>query len=104
MVAVSSQTDVIAALRGHRSRLRSLGVTRIGLFGSFARNEATPGSDVDLLVEFRADQKSFDNFMNIAELLETTLERRVELVTPESLSPYLRSRILQEAVYVSIGD
>jgi uncharacterized protein len=61
------------------------------------RNEAHPNSDVDVLVEFIPDQKSFDRFMALADLLEEVLERRVEIVTTEALSPYIGPHILAEA-------
>jgi predicted nucleotidyltransferase len=64
------------------------------------RNQARPESDVDFLVEFAAGQKTFDHFEALAELLEQALERRVELVTTEALSPYLGPRILAEAADV----
>lgn len=83
--------------------MRRYGVRRYGLFGSFARNEATIKSDVDLLVEFVPEQKTFLNFSNLAFFLEDILQRQVELVTPESLSPYIGPEILQNIEYVTIG-
>ena len=77
--------------------MRALGVRRLALFGSFARDEGRAESDVDLLVEFAAGEKTFDHFVALASLLEDALQRRVELVTPEALSPYIGPRILAEA-------
>ena len=65
--------------------------------GSVQRNEARGDSDVDFLVEFALGQKTFDGLLALGELLESTLGRRVELVTAESISPYLRPYILSEA-------
>lgn len=87
-------------LRAHQSELRGLGVARLGLFGSFARDEGTPESDVDILVEFETGKKSFAAFMELAFWLEDALGRPVELVTPESLSPYLAPHILPTVEYV----
>lgn len=95
--------EVLQRLRDHGQEIRSLGVERLGLFGSFARDEQRPESDVDVLVRFRPEKKSFDNFMELAQLLEDVLQRRVELVTTEALSPYLGPRILEEAQDVSLG-
>ena len=80
--------------------IRALGVRRLALFGSVLRDEARPDSDVDLLVEFLPGQKTIDRFMALADLLEATLERRVELVTTEALSPYIGPHILAEAADV----
>ncbi len=94
--AVESKEDVLTRLRNQENQLRSLGVKRLGLFGSFVRQEQTRESDVDVLVEFEASRKSFDSYMRIAFLLEDVLQRPVELVTTEALSPHLGPRILSE--------
>ena len=91
---VIDRSDVVARLREHRSSMPEFGVRKIGIFGSFARDKATSNSDVDVLVEFDPDQKTFDNFMNLSFFLEDILQRRVELVTTSSLSPHIGPRIL----------
>lgn len=100
---VNRKQDVLQRLQEHQEELRALGVRRIGLFGSFVREEQTPESDVDVLVEFQPGQKSFDHFMELAFLLEELFQRRVELVTPESLSPYLGPHILSEVQDVPLS-
>ncbi len=97
MIAVETREEVVDRLVREAGPLLAFGVHRLRLFGSFAREEASPGSDVDLLVDFSAGAKTFDNFMGLAEFLEDTLKRKVELVTAEALSPYLRPSILAEA-------
>jgi predicted nucleotidyltransferase len=77
-----------------------MGVSRLALFGSHARGDATAESDVDLLVEFAPGRKSFDGLVSLADLLEGVLGRRVDAVTVESLSPYIGLKILAEAVDV----
>ena len=79
-------------------------VKRLSLFGSATRSDFRPDSDVDLLVEFQPGQKTFDNFMGLADFFEDLLQRRVELVTTEALSPYLGPRILAEVEDVPLGD
>lgn len=61
------------------------------------RGQATADSDVDLLVTFAPGAKSYSRFFALSELLEARLGRRVELVTPEALSPFIGPRILAEA-------
>ena len=70
---------------------------RLALFGSVLRGEATPESDVDVLVQFVPGSKSFDRFLALSELLEARLGRHVVLVTTEALSPFIGPRILAEA-------
>ena len=101
MKPVQDKRAVIDCIRAARKRLDALGVVRIGLFGSFAKGLQTAASDVDILVEFQPDKHSFDNFMDVSFLLEDVLGRKVELVTPESLSPYIGPHILKEVEDVS---
>jgi uncharacterized protein len=92
-----TRDTAIERLQAIEAEIRHLGVRRLLLFGSVLRNEARPDSDVDVLVEFIPDLKTFDRFMALADLLEETLERRVEIVTTEALSPYIGPHILAEA-------
>jgi hypothetical protein len=101
--AVATREELLHRLASESSAVRALGVQRLALFGSFACDEGRAASDVDLLVEFAPGRKTFDNFVALAELLEEALQRRVELVTPEALSPYIGPRILAEAQDVLLG-
>lgn len=80
-----------------QAEIFGLGVRRLALFGSVQRNAARPDSDVDVLVEFQPGEKTYDHFVALGDLLERVLSRRVELVTLESLSPFLKPYILAEA-------
>ena len=95
-----TRDQVMARLRNAESEIRRLGVRRLALFGSVLRNEAKPDSDVDLLVEFAPGEKSYDRFIALVDLLETLLDRSVELVTTEALSPFIGPHILAEAADV----
>jgi uncharacterized protein len=75
------------------------GVERIGIFGSTARGEEQPDSDVDVLVGFAPGQATFRNFMELAFFLEDLFSRRVDLVTEQGLNAYLRLDIEQEVVW-----
>lgn len=92
-----NRADVIARLQGAEQQIARLGVRRLALFGSVLRNEARSGSDVDLLIEFDPTHKTFDNFLEVSELLERLLDRPIDLVTTEALSPYIGPHILAEA-------
>ena len=100
---LSTKQDILAVLYENRALLRSLGVRRLGLFGSFVRGEQRVDSDVDFLVEFEPDQKTFDHFMNLVVLLEDLLHRRIELVTTEALSPYIGPHIMGEVEYAALA-
>ncbi|HUS84634.1 MAG TPA: nucleotidyltransferase family protein [Anaerolineales bacterium] len=79
------------------AEIRTLGVSRLAVFGSVARGEARPDSDIDILVQFSPGSKTFDRFLALSELLEANLGRRIELITTEALSPFIGSHILAEA-------
>ena len=93
----------MALLFQNQARIRALGVQRLGLFGSFVREQRASESDIDLLVEFSEGKKTFDNFIELSFLLEDVLQRRVELITPDSLSPYIGPRILSEVEYAAFA-
>ena len=99
-----TKDDIVNSIRKSRLKLLSYGVRSIGLFGSFARGQGRPESDVDLLVEFAPDKKTFDNFIDACFLLEDLFGRKVELVTKESLSSYISSYVLREVEYVPLSN
>ncbi len=98
---IRTKQDILNALHENQPRLKTFAVKRIGLFGSFVRGQQRPESDIDLLVEFEPERKSFDVFMGLSFFLEDVLQRRVELVTIESLSPYIGPHILKEVEYAA---
>lgn len=99
-----TKNDVWAALKNNQNWIKALGVKKLGLFGSFVREEQRRDSDIDLLVEFEQDKKTFKNFMALSFLLEDILNRQIELVTAESLSPYIRPYIVKEVEYVPFAS
>lgn len=99
---IQTKKDILDVIAANRTRITALGVKRLGLFGSFLRDQQTADSDIDFLVEFEPGQKNFDNFMELTFLLEALLQRRVELVTTEALSPYIGPHILEEVEYAPL--
>ena len=92
----NTKKDILDAILDSSDVLNRLGVKSIGLFGSFVKNTVRDDSDIDLLVDFLPGQKSFDNFMELAFFLEELLGRKVEIVTPQSLSKHIGPHILKE--------
>ena len=99
---ISEKKGLVRLLHENELTIRSFGVRRLGLFGSFQRDEARADSDVDLFVEFKPGAATFDHFMDLSFFCEDLFGRRVEIVTPNSLSPYLGPRILKEVEYVVV--
>jgi predicted nucleotidyltransferase len=96
---ITSREEVLALIEQNQTALRKLGVRRLGLFGSYARGKATPGSDLDFVVEL--SDKSFDAYMDLKNFLEELFRSRVDLVTVGSIKPRLLPIIQREAVYAS---
>lgn len=89
--------EVLTILETHRDRLKVLGVKSLDLFGSVARDEAHPDSDVDFLVEFTIEATLFDLF-SVQHYLEDILGCKVDLGTYSALRQHLREPVLREAV------
>lgn len=100
---VNTKRELIQKIIDGRLQISSYGVKSLGIFGSFVRNEAKENSDIDFLIEFYPEQKNFDNFMELAFFLQNLLGRKVEIVTPQSLSKYIGPYILKEVEYVPLA-
>jgi predicted nucleotidyltransferase len=99
---VQNKETLLSRLLSNRTKIRSFGVSKLSIFGSFADGKPDSESDVDILIEFDPAQKTYDNFMDLSFYLENLLGRKVELVTPQSLSKHIGPYILKQAQYVAI--
>ena len=96
-----SRAEVLELLTARRDEIvRRFGLRSLSLFGSMARDEARPDSDVDVLVEFDGPT-TFDGHMGLLVYLEDLLGRRVDVVTAKGLEPRLRPLIEQDLVRVA---
>ncbi len=96
MGTVPRRDEVLALLAAHKAELEELGVRSISIFGSVARDEAGPDSDVDVIVELSRPMGFA--FFEIERYLEELLGRKVDVATVNGLHPRLRDRILSEAI------
>jgi predicted nucleotidyltransferase len=95
------RAEALRILSQHRGHLEQHHDVRfIALFGSVARDQASPESDIDLLVEF-ARPPGFDGYMRLKEHLESLLGQRVDLVMTGALKPSVRPEIEREAIRVA---
>ena len=90
---------VLEIIQIHQTQLQELGVKSLGLFGSVAREQAKPDSDVDFLVEFSKPIGFFD-FFRVQHYLEDILGCNVDLGTFDALKEHLRKPVLEELVRV----
>lgn len=82
-------------------KIKGCGVKKIGLFGSYIRNEQKVGSDIDILVEFEKEKKTFDNYMDLKFFLEDLFKYKVDLVVVEAIKPDLKPYILESVKYAT---
>lgn len=95
------KSPVIRKLAAAAPAIRAqFGVTRIGIFGSFARGEQTRKSDVDVVVDFAEGHATLKNFVALAERLEVLFMRNVDLITVEGIDKYIRPRIEAEVIWI----
>lgn len=92
-----TREEVQRRLRAERPELVTLGVRSVEIFGSVARGESTPDSDVDLLVDFDRPIGLF-HFFRVQRRLAEILGCRVDLVMRDAVKPQLRDRIFSEAI------
>ncbi len=100
-----TKDEIFRQLRAHQDTLTKYNVKRIGLFGSYARGEQKPGSDIDFVVEFDLTKfgKNFKGlygaFCGLSDFLENLFGKKVEILTPESLSPHIKPYIEKEIIW-----
>lgn len=92
---------ILKYLSEHKHELHEkYGVIRIGLFGSFARNEDNGESDIDLAVEIKSEKKNIHNFFALKRDLESIFMKNVDIGIESALKPALKKEIKHEIIYV----
>jgi len=97
---VMKRKKVLEILNQYQTELQEMGVKSLALFGSVARDEATPESDVDILVEFNRPMGLF-GLIEVQNRLEELLGCKVDLGTLDSLKYRIRENVLKDCYYVS---
>ena len=93
--------EIITYLRQNMALLNErFGVTRIGIFGSFARGDQTPASDIDMIIEMEEDRKNLHLFLRLKRFLEDEMARKVDLGFEHSIKPAIKEKVLRQVLYV----
>ena len=97
-----NKNDIISFLRANLPVLRSYyHIVRIGLFGSFARNEQGDDSDIDIIVEIESGTPDIHRLkLELEDFIGKTFNRSVDIAREKYLKPYARNAILSEVIYV----
>ncbi|MFP5470933.1 MAG: nucleotidyltransferase family protein [Bacteroidia bacterium] len=98
---MTTREYILEKIKSKKADFAKFGIKQIGLFGSYARNEQTEQSDIDILIDFEPEKENFDNYMAVYDIIEALFKnQRVEIVTKNGLSPYIGPKILKEVNYV----
>ncbi len=98
---MTTKENILAILKSHKAELEKYGVSNIGLFGSYLRNEQSAKSDIDLLIDFEPEKENFDNYMAVYDIFENLFKNeKIEIVTKNGLSKYIGPKILNNVMYV----
>ncbi len=97
-----TKSGILTQIEKNQEKIKDLGVKRIAIFGSFVKNRQTKGSDIDVLVEFRQGEKTFDNFMELRVFLGKLFGRKIDLVTSQALKPRMKLTVLNQARYARL--
>ena len=100
-MGISSIEDIAAYLKNNkRFFYERFGVTRMGIFGSFVREDQTSSSDIDMVVEMEKNRKNIHSFLEMKRLLEKELARKIDMGFEHSLKPIVREKIKGQIIYV----
>jgi len=98
---MTTREYILTTIGSNRDKLARYGIRKVGLFGSYARDEQSPESDIDILIDFEPDHENYDNYMAVYDILEQLFNtEKVEIVTRNGLSPHIGPNILNEVLYV----
>lgn len=91
--------DILSYLVAHKDEFfERYGVVKIGLAGSFARDEATAGSDIDIIVSLQSENK-FRSFFELLHYLEDNLGHKIDMATESSLKPKVKDSVMKDIHY-----
>ena len=98
---MTTREYILTTIGNNRNKLACCGIRKVGIFGSYARDEQSPESDIDILIDFEPDHENYDNYMAVYDILEQLFNtEKVEIVTRNGLSPHIGPKILNEVIYV----
>ena len=98
---MQNESSVLSFLKENKDIFKKeFHVSKIGLFGSYARGEATEESDIDLLIEFDGEVDIFETKFMIREFIKKQLGKEVDICREKYLKSYAKDKILSEVIYV----
>jgi len=99
---VVTKKDILKIINDNREQIKNFGIRRIGIFGSFIRVTQKMNSDIDILVEFKEGEKTFNNYIDLKFFLQKLFNRKVDLVIKDVLKPRVKPYIIKEVKYARL--
>ena len=98
-----TKQDIFQTIIDNKEAIKNFGVTEIGLFGSYVRDEQTEESDIDLLIHYNIKEINYKKYFLFCEYMDNLfIDKKVEVVSKNGLSPYIGPHILKSVTYVEI--
>ncbi|MCJ8342740.1 MAG: nucleotidyltransferase domain-containing protein [Cetobacterium sp.] len=91
-----NKNEILKKLKNNKKEIEKYGVLKIGLFGSFAKNQENRNSDIDIIVELKNDDSIYTNYCNIKYLLEDLFDRNIDLITTSHLKKSYKTKVGKE--------
>ena len=99
-----NKEEILKKLRENKEEIKKFGVEKIGIFGSFARDEAKENSDIDIVVKFERGKATFKNVAGLIDFFEELFNRKVDLLTPDGIESIrikdVKEGIKRDIIYV----
>ena len=96
-----TKAEILSYLQTHKDELgRKYGVVKIGLFGSYARDEQNDSSDIDIAVELEKSKKSLSVLFALKREIEQSLGKSVDIGIESALKPIVKEYVQKEIIYV----
>lgn len=96
---MNALNEIMNLMNEHMDSIDKFHIKKIGIFGSYVRDEQTNDSDVDILVEFEDNQETLDNYMDLKFYLEDLFNRRVDVVISDVIKGALKKSIVESVKY-----
>ena len=101
MKILNTKEEILLLLRNNKNYLvRTFGIEKIAIFGSFARNTQREDSDVDIMVECKKEYKRYDLYLGLKNFLKDNIGREVEIVYENSMNPIIKIQAAKEYTHV----
>jgi predicted nucleotidyltransferase len=98
---MSTIDEIKKTLSSEKERMKKIGISQIGIFGSYVKGSQNPDSDIDILIEITSDSAlTFFSLLKLESELSEMLNTKVDLVLKNDLKPFIAKQILSEVEYV----